>query len=73
MSKKAEFLNWCKEVGYVSSVLASKWGCDHYYHRSERTLREFAEHGLCERLNWAQKVAFGLMRPEQTEIAWFKF
>lgn len=73
MSKKSEFLQWCHKWRYVSSVMASEYGVRNYYHRAERTLREFAELGYCERLNWAQKVSLNLMKPEQQEIAWVKF
>ena len=73
MSKKAEFFEWCKRRGHVSSVMARDWGANNGFLRAERCLREFGEEGRCERLNWPQKVHLRLMRPEQTEIAWVRF
>lgn len=73
MSKKSEFLAWCKERVFVSSVMARDYGYTHFFLRAERALREFGEAGLCERLNLAQKLSLGLMQPEQVEIAWCRF
>lgn len=53
--------------------MAHRWGTCNGFIRADRQLRQFAQEGYCERLNLSQKLHKGLMKPENTEIAWFDF
>ena len=72
-TKREEFLNWCRQKEYVSSVDAIQWGLDNFYIGSRNVINLFVKDGYCERLNLAQKLSLGLLSAVQTEIAFYHF
>jgi len=75
MKKSDELLHWIREKGIAIKHEVIQWGCDNYYTRADRTMREFVEQGLVESLSDGMKIVKGYVdsRGKPIREAVYKF
>lgn len=72
ITKEKELLLWCKKTKLFSSVDVKRWGLNHAYTRSDRTVRDFVRRGIVKRISDHESVLRGLVKNGQARIAWYE-